>query len=69
MHNGLDNSDPCRNLYRPRDQRLSAGGILSASNGFRPTLRAVSEKQPDRLEFASRGLQLLRVYGCVLLQM
>jgi hypothetical protein len=25
---GVDNSDPRRNLHRPRDQRLSAGRVL-----------------------------------------
>jgi len=25
---GLDNSDPCRNLHRPRDQRLPPGRVL-----------------------------------------
>jgi hypothetical protein len=68
MHNGLDNSDPRRNLHRPGNQRLSAGGILSASNRFCPALRAISEKQPDRLEFAWRGLWLSCVYGSARLQ-
>jgi len=25
---GLDDTDPCRNLHRTRDQRLSAGRVL-----------------------------------------